>query len=264
MNQYMHGHGAAAARAHAFRNVANSAPHVADLLEPGLRVLDLGSASGALTKDLAARVAPGEVVGVDISDDAVREAQADPSRPANLSYEVGDVYALPYPDASFDLVHVHQVLHHLADPVAAIRELARVARPGGWLTLREGDYGGAFWYPEATAWRAWQETYQLVARGGGTEVDAGRRLAAWLAGASLPERATFSGSMWTYPGYESAAEIAESWAARLTERRFIDLAVGLGVADEASLIRTAAGLIEWAQLPGALLVMPHVEAVVRL
>ncbi|MDR0592229.1 MAG: class I SAM-dependent methyltransferase [Bifidobacteriaceae bacterium] len=264
MGQYIHGHGPGAARAHAGRNVANSAGHLAGVLEPGMRVLDLGSASGALTRDLAAKVAPGEVVGVDLSPDAVRQAQEDPSRPPNLTYEVGDVYALAHRPGSFDLVHVHQVLHHLADPVAAIRALAPLARPGGWLSLREGDFGAAFWHPESTAWRAWQECYQLVARRGGTEVDAGRRLLAYLAEAGLAERAGISGSLWTYPGFESAGEVAASWAERLTERHFIDLAAELGVADEPSLVRTAEGLVEWSRAPGALFVMPHIEALVQM
>ncbi|MDR0627182.1 MAG: class I SAM-dependent methyltransferase [Bifidobacteriaceae bacterium] len=262
MTQYIHGHGPGASRAHAKRNAANSANHILSLLEPGLTVLDVGSASGTLTRDLAAKVAPGRVVGLDLAADAVLAARQDPARPANLSYEVGDVYALPFPAGSFDLVHSHQVLHHLADPVAAIREMARVGRR--YLTLREGDYGGAFWYPAAVAWESWQQTYQLVARGGGTEIDAGRRLVFWLDQAGLADQASFSGSVWTYPGYETAAEIAASWAERLTERRFIDLAAGLGVADETSLIQTATGLIEWARAPGALLAMPHIEAVVRL
>ncbi|MDR1633417.1 MAG: class I SAM-dependent methyltransferase [Bifidobacteriaceae bacterium] len=264
MTQYIHGHGPGATKAHARRNVANSAGHLVEVLEPGMKVLDLGAASGALTRALAARVAPGKVIGVDLSADAVEQAQADPLRPANLVFEVGDVYALPYPAASFDLVHVHQVLHHLADPVVAIRNLAMLVRPGGWLSLREADFGAAFWYPEATAWESWRQAYQLVARGGGTEVDAGRRILAWLDRSGLAGRAKISGSIWTYPGYESAAEVAANWAERLTERRFIDLAAGLGVADETSLIRTAAGLVEWASHPGAMFAMPHVEALVSL
>ncbi|MDR2566917.1 MAG: class I SAM-dependent methyltransferase [Bifidobacteriaceae bacterium] len=263
MSEYIHGHGSGATKAHARRNVANSAGHVAGVLRPGLRVLDLGSASGTLTRDLAARVAPGEVIGVDASADAVLQAQAEPDRPGNLTFEVGDVYSLGHPARSFDLVHVHQVLHHLPDPVMAIRNLALLVRPGGWLSLREGDYGAAFWYPEATAWESWREAYQLIARAGGTEVDAGRRLVAWLDEAGLAGQATISGSAWTYPGYESAAEVAASWAERLTERRFVDLAAGLGVADQTSLTRTATGLMEWARHPGALFVMPHVEALVR-
>jgi SAM-dependent methyltransferase len=201
---------------------------------------------------------------VDVAPQAVEGAQAEPDRPANLTFQVADAYALPFPDASFDVVHAHQVLHHLADPPAAIREMLRVARPGGLVALREADYGAAFWYPDATAWRAWQQSYQLLAGGGGTEVDAGRRLPSWLDQAKVAGQVRFSGTLWTYPGFAPAAEIANSWADRLTERRFVDLATGTGVADEASLVRAATGLIEWARHPDAFFAMPHVEAIIDL
>ncbi len=50
---------------------------------------------------------------------------------SNVRFATGDVYALDFDDASFDVVHAHQVLQHLQDPVAALRELRRVLRPGG-------------------------------------------------------------------------------------------------------------------------------------
>jgi SAM-dependent methyltransferase len=265
MSQYMHGHADSVSRAHSGRTVANSAAHLAPRLRPGLRLLDLGSAGGALTRDLASRVAPGPAVGLDLAADAVAAAQADPSRPANLQFQVGDVYALPFADASFDVVHLHQVLHHLEWPAAALREAARVAAPGGLLSLREADFGAAFWFPAATAWAAWQETFQLVARAGGTEVDAGRRLASWLGDAGLAQaQVEVSGSLWTYPGFAPAAEIAASWAERISEGDFADLAQSLGVADKTSLVATAKGLVEWARHPAAFFAMPHVEALVRI
>ncbi|MDR2453708.1 MAG: class I SAM-dependent methyltransferase, partial [Bifidobacteriaceae bacterium] len=190
MSPYIHGHADSVARAHAGRKVANSAAHLAPHLRPGLRLLDIGSAGGALTRDLAAHVAPGQVVGVDLEPDAVRAAQADPARPWNLEFRVGDVYELPFADAAFDVVHIHQVLHHLERPAAALREVVRVARPGGLVALREADFGAAFWFPASAAWEAWQQAYQLVARCGGTEVDAGRRLLSHLAEAGLAGQAT--------------------------------------------------------------------------
>jgi ubiquinone/menaquinone biosynthesis C-methylase UbiE len=305
----MHGHAESVARAHSGRTVENSAAHLAPHLRPGLRLLDLGSAGGALTRDLGARVAPGKAVGLDLAADAVAAAQADPARPANLEFQVGDVYALPFADGSFDVVHIHQVLHHLERPVAALREAARVTRPDGLLSVREADFGAAFWHPAATAWAAWQETFQLVARAGGSEVDAGRRLVSWLASAGLMDRAgadgesgddargatesgsntgggskddprgapepdgagrsdlpaiALSGSLWTYPGFAPAAEIAASWADRLSEGDFAELAQSLGVADKASLVATAKGLLEWSRRPDAFFGMPHVEALIRL
>ena len=58
-----------------------------------------------------------------------------------MTFEVGDVYALAAADDSFDVVHAHQVLQHLTDPVAALREMARVCRPGGVIAVRDVDYG---------------------------------------------------------------------------------------------------------------------------
>ena len=75
--------------------------------------------------DFAERVAPGRVVGVDHAEVVVARAQAD-VRAAGVEFRVGDIYALDFPDDSFDIVHAHQVLQHLSDPVSALRELRRV------------------------------------------------------------------------------------------------------------------------------------------
>lgn len=209
-------------------------------------------------------MAPGRVTAVDLAPDVVAQAQADPARPSNLEFRVADVTALPFGDAEFDVVHMHQVLHHLSEPLAAIRELARVARPGGIVALREADYGAAFWFPPAPAWQAWRECFQLVGRASGGELDAGRRLRAWLDAAGLTAFAQFSGSLWTYPGLAPASEIAASWADRLTEAHFAGLAAAAGVADESSLAATAKGLIEWGRSPAPFFAIPHVEALIQL
>ena len=73
---------------------------------------------------------------------------------ANLRFEVGDLFALGYPDASFDVVHLHQVLQHLADPVGALVELRRVLRPDGVLAARDSDYGAFTWAPADPCWTA--------------------------------------------------------------------------------------------------------------
>ena len=101
---------------------------------PGQRLLDVGCGPGTVTIDLAARVAPGEVVGLDRSAVVVEMRTRGRGRrpaPCNVTFEAGDVYALPYDDDAFDVVHAHQVLQHLTDPVAALREMRRVTRPGG-------------------------------------------------------------------------------------------------------------------------------------
>ncbi len=87
------------------------------------------------------------------------------------------MYALDLPDASFDIVHAHQVLQHLTDPVAALREMRRVCKPDGVVAARDSDYAAMTWYPEIPALTRWLSLYHDVTRSNGAEADAGRRLA---------------------------------------------------------------------------------------
>ena len=70
----------------------------------------------------------------------------------NVRFGTGDVYHLDFADDTFDVVHAHQVLQHLTDPVAALGEMRRVCRPGGLVAARDGDYGGFFWFPDEPGW----------------------------------------------------------------------------------------------------------------
>ena len=97
----------------------------------------------------------------------------------NVEFVVGDVYALDLPDGSFDVVHAHQVLQHLTDPVAALREMRRVCAPGGVVAVRDSDYATFTWLPEDPRLTRWLELYHDVARGNDAEPDAGRQLLAW-------------------------------------------------------------------------------------
>jgi ubiquinone/menaquinone biosynthesis C-methylase UbiE len=93
--------------------------------------LDLGTGTGRILELVAPRAS--RAVGIDLNGEMLSLARARIER-ASLSHvqvRRGDLFQLPYADQSFDLITVHQVLHYLEDPSAAVAEAARVLKPGG-------------------------------------------------------------------------------------------------------------------------------------
>jgi SAM-dependent methyltransferase len=145
---YTHGHHDSVLRSHRWRTADNSAGYLLPHLRPGMSLLDVGCGPGTITADLATRLAPGRVVGLDASAEVIHEARKGAADgPAGLSYEVGDLFQLDYDDGAFDVVHAHQVLQHVGDPVAALVEMKRVCRSGGLVAARDGDYPAMVFYP---------------------------------------------------------------------------------------------------------------------
>ncbi len=186
---YTHGHAASVVRAHQSRTVADSLAYGLHLLTPGTRVLDLGCGPGTITVDIARLVVPARVTGVDRSAEVIEQARSYAREQAvmNLDFAAMDAYHLDLPDGVFDVSHAHQVFQHLSDPVAVLREMARVTRPGGTLAIRDGDYSGFAWYPAYDELEQWRSLYLAAARANGGEPDAGRHLLAWAHQAGFTE-----------------------------------------------------------------------------
>ena len=142
---YLHGHHDSVLRSHRWRTAENSAGYLLARLPGDARVLDVGCGPGTITVDLAARVPEGEVTGIDAASDvlALARQEADRRGQGNVRFEVGDVYDLGYDDDSFDVVHAHQVLQHLSDPVAALTEMRRVAGRAGLSPRATGTTAGS-------------------------------------------------------------------------------------------------------------------------
>ena len=156
---YTHGHHESVLRSHTWRTVANSAAYLVDSLRPGMSLLDVGCGPGTISIDFAQRLAPGAVVGVDASADVVAQATAAAATDGatNVRFAVGDAYALDFLDDTFDVVHAHQTLQHVHDPVAVLREMSRVTKPGGVVAARDADYGGMIWFPELPGLTKWMD-----------------------------------------------------------------------------------------------------------
>ncbi len=123
---------------------------------PGSRVLEAGCGNGAQTVTIA-RNSPGAyIVSVDISAESLAEAEArmEAAGLSNVEFQQGDIFSLPFAPASFDHIFVCFVLEHLARPVEALEALGRLLRPGGTMTVIEGDHGSAYFHPDSEAARA--------------------------------------------------------------------------------------------------------------
>jgi ubiquinone/menaquinone biosynthesis C-methylase UbiE len=131
------------------RTVAREAAFLLPHLRPGMRLLDVGCGPGSITLGLAAAVAPGEVVGLDLRPEPIAQARAAAARAGvtNARFEVGSAYALPFPDAAFDAAFAHQVLIHLREPGRALAEVRRVLRPGGVVGVCDVDFGASLQFP---------------------------------------------------------------------------------------------------------------------
>jgi ubiquinone/menaquinone biosynthesis C-methylase UbiE len=109
-------------------------------LPSAANVLDVGCGTGPVSRVLAETPGVREVVGIDPSPVFVERARELGRHLSRLSFQTGDGCALPFPDASFDLVIFHTTLCHVPDPEQALREAHRVLRADGWLAVFDGDY----------------------------------------------------------------------------------------------------------------------------
>jgi SAM-dependent methyltransferase len=136
----------------------------------GQTVLEAGCGVGAQTVTLARHSPKALITSIDVSDTSVTAAgkAVDAAGLRNVKLRQADIFDLPFAPASFDHVFVCFVLEHLARPVEALQRLARVLKPGGSLTVIEGDHGSAYFHPDSEpARRAIQCQVALQARAGG-------------------------------------------------------------------------------------------------
>jgi ubiquinone/menaquinone biosynthesis C-methylase UbiE len=262
--RYTHGHSEAVVAAHAARTAQSSAAYLLPHLRPGLRLLDVGCGPGSITVDLAQLVAPGEVVGVDRVDDVLSGARALAAAQGvtNVRFEAANVYDLPFAAGSFDVVHAHQTLQHLVDPVAALREMERVLTPGGLAAVRDADYGTMVHSPHEPGIDAWLALYHAVTAANRADADAGRHLSGWVHAVGLVAVITTT-STWTYADPASCQSWAELWAARLTDGAFADQAQSEGLATRAELDEQAVAFRHWARQPAAFFAFLHGEVLAR-
>jgi len=202
---------------HAGRTAESHAAFLLPHLRPGMALLDMGCGPGSITIGLAAAVAPGETTGIDLDTEPID----------GVTVVTGDVLNLPFPDDSFDAIYASALLQHLPDPLAALREARRVARPGAVIGIVDADWDGELVYPTNDVIRRSMEIARKLREG--TSPFVGKQLRHLLTEAGFcrtegyarvthhgtPDEAygvgSFTASLFRYPAVVNRA-VAEGWA----------------------------------------------------
>ena len=237
--EYVHGYTEVEAT-----RLADQAGTLADLLHhdtqypAGSRVLEAGCGVGAQTRILARRSPAAHFVSVDVSAESLALARAAMASEGltNVEFQEADLFVLPFADASFDHVFVCFVLEHLRRPEEALRALVRVLRPGGSLTVIEGDHGSAFFHPKSARAQRTIECLNRAQAAAGGDALIGRRLYPLLRSVGFTLDNVHVSSRFVY-----ADSSRPRWVDGFTRKTFIAMVEGavepalrLGLIDQAA------------------------------
>ena len=181
---YVHGY-----RSRENKRLQDQADTLLDLLHrdtrypAGSTVLEAGCGIGAQTLALARNSPGARLTSIDVSAASIAQARQRAANAGieNVVFREADILALPYEQGSFDHVFVCFVLEHLPAPTLALERLARVLKPGGSLTVIEGDHGSTLFHPDSAAARASIDCLVQLQRGAGGDALIGRALYPLLA-----------------------------------------------------------------------------------
>ncbi|MFD8753807.1 methyltransferase domain-containing protein [Kitasatospora sp. NPDC059577] len=235
---YVHGYSDTEAQ-----RLGDQADTLADLLHAGTaypagsRVLEAGCGVGAQTVHLLAS-GPGVLLtAMDLSAESLAQARARVAAQApdaEVTWHHGDLHRMPFPDGAFDHVFLCFVLEHLPDPAAGLAALRRVLRPGGTITVIEGDHGSAFFHPQSpAARRTIDHLVRLQAEAGGDGL-LGRRLHPLLSEAGFTDVAVRPRTVYADDGRPALAEgfTLRTFVAMVEAVRAEALAAGLSTPDD--------------------------------
>ena len=231
-------------------------------LRAGMTLLDCGCGPGSITAGLARAVSPGHVTGIDREESQLTRARANAAELglANVTFECGDAYELPYPDNAFDAVFSHAMLDHLQDPAAVIREMNRVLKPGGLAGLRSVDLAAILLAPEDAVLAGANDIWVRFRQHCGGDPFIGRRLRALLREADFTKTiGTASSETWGSP--ERVQSFLPALIEEFTGPKITETALQLGWADQAQMDEAARALEDWSTHPDAFMAIVWCEAV---
>jgi ubiquinone/menaquinone biosynthesis C-methylase UbiE len=200
---YASDHSPSVLATHAWRTAQNSVPYLIPHLKPDFKILDIGCGPGTITVDLAKLVPGGHVTGVEYTPEPLAHARAfaEKHEVTNIEFQVADIHELPFKDGTFDVVHVHQVLQHIRDPVQGLKEMKRVTKIDGIVACRES--ASMTWYPQSEGLTKWKELHTKVSKARGSNPDPGSWIHVWAKQAGFKtEDVKCSAGTWCYASKE--------------------------------------------------------------
>ncbi|EDK45206.1 conserved hypothetical protein [Lodderomyces elongisporus NRRL YB-4239] len=219
---YKKGFHKSVADTHAGRTVENSSKFTLSVLKPDFKVLDVGSGPGTITVDFAQRYLTkngGSIIGIEPTQELIDQADAYKKEAApelkNIKFQLGSVYKIPFDNDTFDLVHAHQVVVHLQDPILALQEMKRVTKPGGFVCVKDGDLESSIITPEK--YEPLKQSRLLKAKNSNsTDIRGGRKLRERAIRAGYePENIVSSLSYWLIGDTRASKQ---NWASLLKSR----------------------------------------------
>lgn len=235
------------------RTAAEWVPFFLPHLQPGMSLLDCGCGVGSITLDLAARVAPGQVVGVDVDAGQLETARREAARRGltNVHFEVANIYDLPFPDASFDAALAHTLLFHLPEPLRALGVLRQMLKPVGVVCVSDDDWGTRVFSPaDPLMERLWELAIRLVQYNGGSPFYA-RHLRGLLLEAGFARAEGHAVAADHHGTLAETRKQAGLIALLLSSPEWVATILSEGWADEAELARIRAAVVAWGERPDA-------------
>jgi ubiquinone/menaquinone biosynthesis C-methylase UbiE len=248
------------------RRTGEAARFLLPHLRPGMRLIDCGCGPGSITVDLAQAVESGETIGIDVREEAVVQGRmlARQRGVSKVEFLVASIYQLPFADGSVDAAFTSAVLQHLTAPLAALREIRRVLKPGGVIGIADGSSTITFRYPTNPALEMWDQLRRLERQHNTGRASDMLPLRALLREAGFA-RTQASGTLATEMGppagsQEETRKVAQNHLVRL--RGVLGrLALAQGWATKEELEQVAEALLVWGEAPDAFYARPVFGAI---
>ncbi|HET7855982.1 MAG TPA: methyltransferase domain-containing protein [Gaiellaceae bacterium] len=235
------------------RDAQTFLPFLLPYLHAGMDVLDAGCGVGSIALDLAPRVAPGRMVGVDVDPEQIEVARRSTAERAidNTEFLTASVLELPFPDATFDVVYANAVLLYLREPVRALAEMRRVLRPGGLAAASDDDFGTVVISPDRPELQLAPRLFELAVAHEGGNARYSRNLRRLMLEAGFARTRGVAHAPEVYGDEESTRWFAEFAVGLFSAQSMAETIVGEGWASRDELDAMIAALREWGELPDA-------------